>query len=186
MHGTTRRAMVGAVATLALALTGCSGDDGETSDPAAETTADEAGGESADTDEATGQETDDTTTATVATSTSDLGDIIVDADGRTLYMFVPDDGGDPTCTDDCAEVWPVFEGPATAGDGADTALLSTVAHPSGTTQATYGDWPLYYFANDAAPGDVNGQGVNDVWFVIGPDGEPIRDDVAASGVNTGY
>jgi predicted lipoprotein with Yx(FWY)xxD motif len=38
----------------------------------------------------------------------------------------------------------------------------------------YGGWPLYYFASDSAPGDTNGQGVGDVWYVIGADGEFIQ------------
>ena len=112
---------------------------------------------------------------TVATASSDLGDIVVDGDGFTLYVFMPDDQGDPTCTDACAQTWPPLEGPATAGEDADDAMLATAQHPSGTTQATYNGWPLYRFANDQAPGDTNGQGLNDVWYVIGPEGEPITE-----------
>lgn len=161
---TTRRLLLALLATLALVLSACAGDG----------TGTDNGG------------TDTTAGATVAVATSDLGDILVDGEGRTLYMFVPDDQGDPTCTDDCAEAWPPFAGPATAGGGADGALLATATHPSGTTQVTYGGWPLYHFASDQAPGDTNGQGVNDVWFVLGPDGEPIRDANATATQDRGY
>ena len=206
MHRTRHSVVVGLVATVALVLAGCADDGGGTTEPdaeatdtvaeepsetAADTPTDDAGSDDVvedETDETVEDETDEpddgatAASATVAVASTELGDVVVDGDGRTLYMFVPDEGGEPTCTDDCAAVWPVFEGPAEAGDGADAALLSTATHPSGVTQVTYGGWPLYHFANDAAPGDVNGQGVNDVWFVVGPDGEPIRDDVSAAGV----
>jgi predicted lipoprotein with Yx(FWY)xxD motif len=54
------------------------------------------------------------------------------------------------------------------------SLLGTSPRTDGAEQVTYNGWPLYYFANDAAPGDTNGQGVNDVWYVIAPSGEVIR------------
>jgi hypothetical protein len=49
----------------------------------------------------------------------------------------------------------------------------------GSSQVTYGGWPLYYYSGDAAPGDVNGQGVNGVWYVVSPDGDEIRSGGAA-------
>ena len=62
------------------------------------------------------------------------------------------------------------------GDGAvDGSLFGTAARPDdGSEQATYNDWPLYHYAGDAEPGDTNGQGVNDVWFVVGADGSLVR------------
>ena len=60
-------------------------------------------------------------------------------------------------------------GPATAGEGADEAMLGTAARPDdGSEQATYNGWPLYYFAQDAAPGDTNGQGIGENWWVVDP------------------
>ena len=59
---------------------------------------------------------------------------------------------------------------------ATTALLGTAAHPEGGTQVTYGGWPLYYFSGDSAPGDVNGQGQGDVWYVIDATGAPVDND----------
>jgi predicted lipoprotein with Yx(FWY)xxD motif len=106
-------------------------------------------------------------------ASTDLGDIITDADNRTLYMFMPDDQGDPTCSGDCAANWPALTGEASAGSGVDASLLGTVPALAGGEQVTYNSWPLYYFAADAAPGDINGQGVGGVWYVIGADGEPI-------------
>ena len=96
----------------------------------------------------------------------------------TVYLFVPDDQGDPTCVDACAQSWPpVFiadGGEVTGGDGVDDSLLGTVDHPDAGTQATYNGWPLYLFSGDSQPGDVNGQGLNEVWFVVGADGNLIE------------
>ena len=61
-----------------------------------------------------------------------------------------------------------------AGDGVDGSLLGTTERDDGTTQVTYDGQPLYVFASDAAPGDTNGQGVGEVWFVVGPDGKTIE------------
>jgi predicted lipoprotein with Yx(FWY)xxD motif len=106
---------------------------------------------------------------------SSLGMILVDTEGRTLYGFSPDSDGMPTCYDTCATNWPPFigEDDAVVGDGLNQALLTPVERTDGATQLSYG-WPLYYFANDSAPGDTNGQGVGDVWYVIGADGEFIQ------------
>lgn len=110
---------------------------------------------------------------TVQVAASGLGDILVDGEGNTLYLFMPDDAGPSVCTDACAEAWPPLIGEPAAGDGIDAALLGTAERPDGTVQATYNSWPLYHFANDQAPGDTNGQGVNDIWWVISPTGEAI-------------
>ena len=113
---------------------------------------------------------------TVMTSDSSLGTILVDAEGKTLYAFLSDTAGESTCYDDCAAAWPALlaEGEITVGEGLDDSMFSTVARTDGGSQVKVGEWPLYYFANDAAPGDVNGQGRGEVWFVVGTDGEPIR------------
>jgi predicted lipoprotein with Yx(FWY)xxD motif len=114
---------------------------------------------------------------TVAVADSDLGEILVDAEGRTLYAFTDDTAGEPTCEADCAAAWPplIVDGEITVGDGLDDGDFSTVESPEGGSQVKVGDWPLYYFAQDEAAGDVNGQGIGDKWFVVGPDGELIRE-----------
>ena len=115
--------------------------------------------------------------ARVSVATTDLGDVLVDQDGMTLYMFVPDQehDGKPTCYDDCAEAWPALEAASGAlpGEGADESLLGTVKRKDGTQQVTYNDLPLYHFSGDKKAGDVNGQGLSDVWWVVGPAGDPI-------------
>jgi predicted lipoprotein with Yx(FWY)xxD motif len=111
--------------------------------------------------------------AAVAVAGSALGDILVDQDGNVLYLFVPDAQGPSVCNDGCAAAWPPLLSGAVAGDGADAALLGTAARDDGAEQVTYNAWPLYYFADDLAPGDTNGQGVNDVWYVVSATGDAI-------------
>jgi len=117
------------------------------------------------------------TASGVLLADTSLGQVLTADDGMTVYMFLPDNAGDPTCVGDCAKTWPpllVDDGATpTAGEGVDSAMLGTAANPEGGTQVTYNGWPLYYYAADNAPGDTNGQDVGDVWYVIGADGEPI-------------
>lgn len=110
--------------------------------------------------------------ASLVVASTELGDVLT-AHGLTLYLFMPDAQGAPTCNDDCAANWPALVGPVNAGDGVDAALLGTATRDDGTVQATYNGWPLYHFAGDSAAGDVNGQGVGENWWVVDPAGEPI-------------
>jgi predicted lipoprotein with Yx(FWY)xxD motif len=93
-------------------------------------------------------------------------------------MFVPDQeaGGEPTCYEECAEAWPALEASdePTAGDGLDQSMLGTVERTDGAEQVTYNNLPLYHFSGDESAGDTNGQGLNDVWWVLSPEGEPIQ------------
>jgi predicted lipoprotein with Yx(FWY)xxD motif len=109
----------------------------------------------------------------VALADSSLGSILVDGDGNVLYLFTPDEQGESVCYDECAGFWPPLVGEFAAGDGVDAALMGSVARTDGSEQVTYNGWPLYYFANDAAPGDTNGQGVNEVWYVLDAAGDGI-------------
>jgi predicted lipoprotein with Yx(FWY)xxD motif len=112
---------------------------------------------------------------TIETAQSRFGQILVDERGMTLYMFDPDEqSGKSVCDADCLAAWPPVKGPAEAGQGADESLLGTTQATDGTTMATYNDWPLYYWVKDKQPGDVTGQAVNDVWWVLTPDGRPVR------------
>ncbi len=120
--------------------------------------------------------TSDVPAATVGVSDIELGSVVTDADGLSLYLFTPDEAGEPTCTGGCAEAWPpvLVDGDPVAPEGIDPALLSTVEHPDGGTQLKIGKWPVYRFGGDAAPGDATGQGSGGKWFLIGPDGTAIK------------
>jgi predicted lipoprotein with Yx(FWY)xxD motif len=114
----------------------------------------------------------------VMLATSDLGEIVVGGAGMTLYGFTPDEAGDPTCYDDCAQAWPPLVAPPdiTVGEGLDDGDFTAVPRTDDAgDQVKFGQWPLYYFAGDRAPGDTNGQGVSDIWFVIGADGQLIME-----------
>ena len=112
----------------------------------------------------------------VTVAETGLGHVLVGADGRTLYLFTPDSAGEPTCYDDCATNWPplLADGEISVGAGLDDSDFSTVERTDGTMQVKVGDWPLYYFAGDAAAGDTNGQGVGEKWYVVSPTGEMIQ------------
>ena len=138
-----------------LLFTACGSDDGD--DDAA------ASSDASETAEA----------ADLQLSSTDLGDVLTDADGNTVYLFAPDNQGDSTCYDACEASWPVVGELSTVGDGLDASLLGTTERTTGDTQATYNGWPLYYFANDGAPGDTNGQGANDVWWVLDAQGNAV-------------
>ena len=103
-------------------------------------------------------------------TTGALGTFITDGTGKTLYMFTPDDGqAAPTCNDQCAASWPALTASSasdvTVGDGLDQSKIKLEARADGTQQVVYGDYPLYYFAKDAAPGDTNGEGAGGMWTV---------------------
>jgi predicted lipoprotein with Yx(FWY)xxD motif len=128
--------------------------------------------------EDTAEDTTDSATAegaTVETATGEPGTFLTDADGLTLYLFTNDTPGMSNCSGDCLTAWPALltGGDPVAGSGVDASLLGTTTRDDGSVQVTYSGWPLYFFAGDAAPGDLEGQGVNDVWFAISPEGEQL-------------
>jgi predicted lipoprotein with Yx(FWY)xxD motif len=112
--------------------------------------------------------------AELALAESDLGPILVDGEGRTLYRFEKDSDGATACAGECAGIWPPMPADGVvAAEGVDAALLGSLQREDGTEQLTYAGRPLYYFAQDAEPGDTNGQGVNDVWFVVDAAGAAV-------------
>jgi predicted lipoprotein with Yx(FWY)xxD motif len=123
------------------------------------------GGDDAGADASAGQ-------VTVQVSETALGEVLTDAEGHTLYGFTQDSDGVPTCAGDCATAWPALlvDGEPIIGEGLDPATFSTVDGAEEGTQLKAGNWPLYRFSGDAAPGDVNGQGSGGVWFAVRADG----------------
>jgi predicted lipoprotein with Yx(FWY)xxD motif len=104
------------------------------------------------------------------TTHPDYGVILTNGEGMTLYRFTQDEDGESTCYDQCAEAWPplTVEESMSIPDGL-PGEFETTERRDGSMQVTYNEMPLYYFANDEEPGDTNGQGVNDVWFVVNPE-----------------
>jgi predicted lipoprotein with Yx(FWY)xxD motif len=170
-----RRTPIGRLAALgvaaALGLAACGG-----SVPINDTSA--AGDQTAEaTSPAAGQPSGGSITATSAASP--LGDILVDDDGLTLYGFTNDLDGRSVCSGTCADAWPpVVVGPDwNVAPGLDAAIFNTITRDDGTLQLVAGKWPLYTFAGDAVPGDLNGQGSGGVWFVVDTNGALIKDAV---------
>src|SRR5690606_3050634 len=92
-----------------------------------------------------------------------------DAEGATLYLFENDMNGVSNCSGACLENWPVFyDEDLTAPSNVSESDFGSIDRGGGVMQTTYKGWPLYYYADDNARGDVNGQGLNDVWFVVPP------------------
>src|SRR5680860_912260 len=99
-----------------------------------------------------------------------FGNMLTDSDGMSLYFFSPDAKGDSNCTDGCLNTWPVFyESDLTLDEGLDADDFGSITRSDGDMQTTYKGWPLYSYASDSAEGDVNGDGVNALWFVAKPD-----------------
>jgi predicted lipoprotein with Yx(FWY)xxD motif len=116
--------------------------------------------------------------ATVATARTRVGTVLVDAQGRTLYLFEKDKGSTSSCYAACASVWPPLTtgAKAVAGSGITAAKLGSSKRTDGKTAVTYGGHPLYTYAGDAKPGDVQGQGLDQFgaeWYVLAPSGHKI-------------
>jgi predicted lipoprotein with Yx(FWY)xxD motif len=117
--------------------------------------------------------------ATVDTaSAGSLGTILVDSQGRTLYLFAKDSGTKSACSGACATAWPPLRdsGKPTAGSGLNASLLGTTQRSDGDPQVTYNGHPLYTFLEDQKPGDVKGQGVTAFgasWFTLNSAGNQV-------------
>ncbi len=175
----TASALAAVAATFAVAA--CGGSDSESSPAsAAPTTApaydyDSPTAESTPTPEAkaVGE------ALTIKAASGPLGKMLVDAEGRTLYLWEADQGSKSACDGACAQAWPPLtaaDKPA-AGDGVDSKLLGTSERADGTLGVTYAGHPLYYFQGDTATGDANGQGSDGFgakWWAVAPDGAAIE------------
>ena len=116
----------------------------------------------------------DATTLTLAMADSSLGSILVDGKGMTLYLFTKDTPNTSNCTGQCLMAWPPLLGKPAAGQGVDASKLGSFQRADGSTQASYNGWPLYYWQQDAKPGDVTGQDVNGVWYVLDRNGAAVK------------
>ena len=104
----------------------------------------------------------------------ELGDVLTDATGLTLYRFDEDTAEPPksNCNGDCATAWPpVPADDASAGAGIDKALLGEVTRADGSKQLTIAGWPAYRYAKDTKAGDLTGQGVGGKWYALAPTGK---------------
>ncbi len=104
----------------------------------------------------------------VATNAT-LGSILTATNGMTVYTYSKDSAGVSTCTSTCAANWPpytVSSGTNVAAVAGLSGTLSTIARADGSMQVTYNGMPLYFYVKDTKAGDVNGQAVGGVWYVV--------------------
>jgi predicted lipoprotein with Yx(FWY)xxD motif len=129
----------------------------------------------------TEQEATEVAETVLDTATSEeYGEYLTDGDGRALYVSADDPPNESTCTDACLQEWPILStvDDPTYAEAVDEGLVG--AHERDDVddeleQVTYREKPLYYHVQDQLPGEVTGQGAEDRWFLIGPEGTEIRD-----------
>jgi predicted lipoprotein with Yx(FWY)xxD motif len=119
-----------------------------------------------------------TASSTVSLRKTDLGQVLVNSRGRTLYLFAKDRSGKSACTASCARFWPPLVSAAkpTAGPGVKLSLLGRTKRSNGSMQVTYNGHPLYTYAPDKQAGQTNGQGSNGFgarWWVVSARGTAI-------------
>lgn len=120
------------------------------------------------------------TVGVLSVAKTSLGPVLVDRFGRTVYLLTADTPGHSSCAGPCLRVWPPVAAPAgktvpsVPGVG---ARLAVTKSKSGARMVTAAGWPLYGFAKDKAPGDVNGQGKKSfggTWYAVSPAGKAIH------------
>jgi predicted lipoprotein with Yx(FWY)xxD motif len=167
---------VATVAMLAVGLAGCGGSSGSSSGGSAGQSSygGRYGGNSNG-----GMAKATTRGATIAAASSDLGRILVDGQGRTVYLFEKDMGTTSSCYGPCASVWPPLTTSSApkAGNGTVASKLATSKRSNGALQVTYSGHPLYTYADDAKPGQTNGEGVDGFgaeWYAVSPTGKTVE------------
>jgi predicted lipoprotein with Yx(FWY)xxD motif len=163
-----KRLAVAGVAALALAAAGCGSSSG----------GQQAAGYGAPSSATPAPSATPTGAASVALASSKLGKILVDAKGRTLYLFEADKGTASMCNGACASAWPLLTttGKPMAGPGVSASKLGATKRSDGTTEVTYNGHPLYTFAGDSAAGQTNGQAsaaFGAEWYVLSAAGNKI-------------
>ena len=117
--------------------------------------------------------------ATVGVRHTSLGRVIVDGEGRTLYLFEKDTSRRSTCSGQCAQFWPplLTHGGPVARAGVKQSLLGRIKRANGSQQVTYAGHPLYLYVGDSKPGQTNGEGSQEFgagWDVLSPSGKKIE------------
>jgi predicted lipoprotein with Yx(FWY)xxD motif len=114
----------------------------------------------------------------ISVKQTSLGPTLVDANGRTLYLFEGDRPNVSTLSAAGQAIWPPFTASTAprALSGAVAGRIGTVAQPGGGAQVIYNGHPLYYYVGDHSPGQTSGQGLNQfgaLWYVLGPAGNAV-------------
>lgn len=156
---------------VALAVAGCGGSSDSSGESAY------GGSENTATKKSTsGESSGGAATIAVKNLGGDVGSVLVDSKGFTLYYFEKDKGGKSACYGACADGWPPLttEGAAKRMDGVQASKLGTSKRKDGTMQVTYAGWPLYTYIADSKPGEDNGTDVKAfgaTWYPLHANGE---------------
>ncbi|MFD9333078.1 SCO0930 family lipoprotein [Streptomyces sp. NPDC060028] len=113
---------------------------------------------------------------------ADVGSVVTDSAGATLYRFDKDTAKPPAsnCDGDCAKAWPAVPADdASVSGGMDPAALGAVTRSDGTRQLTLAGWPVYRYAKDGGPGEAKGEGVGGTWHALASDGKKAIDKKGA-------
>ena len=150
-----------------------------------------SGGSSSSSASTTPPKTADGQPATLGVANTGLGKILVDSQGRTLYVFKKDSGAKSACTGACAAAWPPLRvtGKPTVAHGTNASLVATTKRSDGKPQVVDNGHPLYLYVGDKKPGDTSGQGVNAFgggWFAVSPAGNQVSGQASTSGTSNGY
>lgn len=120
-----------------------------------------------------------------------LGKIVVSSGGLTLYHNTKETNGKIACNGACLATWPPLLVTKTevlrAGPGINASKLGRIKRPDGHFQATYYGQPLYRFSGDSVRGDVNGEGLGGIWFVLKTNGalaKPSSPSTTTTGTTT--
>jgi predicted lipoprotein with Yx(FWY)xxD motif len=110
--------------------------------------------------------------ATVKTAQTGIGTVLVDGDGKTLYIFANDQGATSAVPANVLQAWPplAITGAPIAGDGVDASKLKLAQQPDGQNWVTYDGHLLYRFTGDASAGQTNGHKLGNVWYALTPTG----------------
>ena len=124
--------------------------------------------------------------ALVALKSTALGKVLVDARGRTLYLFEKDKHGRSACYGACATYWPPLYSTTKPrpGTGVHASLLGLTKRTNGKRQVTYAGHPLYTFIADTKPGQTNGEGLSNfgaTWDAIAASGRAVEPTASNSG-----
>lgn len=126
----------------------------------------------------------------VALRKTALGSVLVDARGRTVYLFEKDRNGVSACNTACMTYWPMLtsRGTARAGRGVHQSLLRLTAPRNGRSQVIYAGHPLYTFVGDKRPGQTSGEGLTNFgagWYALAASGRKIELAQSGSGYSSG-
>ncbi|MHA7198424.1 COG4315 family predicted lipoprotein [Arthrobacter alkaliphilus] len=174
------------ILALAIALTGCGGSPGTSSTSSGATSPGPAASSSASSS-ASGTTSSSASAAELKTASSSVGDRVVAANGKTVYVFTKDvkGSGKSACTGGCAASWPAVTTtsatPAVDGVG---GTIGTIPTADGKMQITINGMPIYFYSKDEDSGDTYGQGVGGVWFMVSPSGSMLTPSSSTPSTST--